>query len=91
MKQVPTWADPGLPPLPTFPVSFATLFFFSTFKTSNFALGMSRMKCHLPIKRETGEKSCIALHMSSLKSRLASDFETVTMREYYFFIPPFYI
>ena len=32
-------------------------FFFSTLKTSNFALGMSRMKCHLPIKRETGEKA----------------------------------
>lgn len=33
------------------------LIFFSTLKTSNFALGMSRMKCHLPIKRETEEKA----------------------------------
>lgn len=32
-------------------------FFFSTLQTSNFALGMSRMKCHLPIKRETEEKA----------------------------------
>lgn len=29
--------------------------FFSTLKTSNFALGMSRMKCHLPIKRDRRE------------------------------------
>lgn len=55
--------------------------FFSTFKTSNFALGMSRMKCHLPIKRETGEKSCITSHTRSLRSRLASDSETLTMSE----------
>lgn len=46
---------------------------------------MSRMKCHLPIKRETGEKSCIALHTGSLKSRLPSDFETITMNEYFLF------
>lgn len=29
--------------------------FYSTLKTSNFALGMSRMKCHLPTKRDRRE------------------------------------
>lgn len=50
----PTCAAPRPPPLPTFPAPFSSL------KTSNFALGMSRMKCHLPIKRERRESH--ALH-----------------------------
>ena len=36
---------------------FLPIILFSTLKPSNFALGMSRMKCHLPIKRETEEKA----------------------------------
>lgn len=68
---------------PPSPFLFPLIFFH--FKNIQLCLGDEQNEMSLTYKKERQKrKPCITLHTSSLKSRPASDFETVTISEYYF-------